>query len=235
MDILGGLRGMSFKGADGQGAGARRWARLAPHGTRRGALLMTTGALLAVALAGCNLSLSGGSSIGGASAQSLNATPWCDQPTISFQDNSQATQQTLTDWGSVKGQLGFTPYLPATLPSGSCLDLVGGAIHDPIFGGRLSVTWVLPTTGPISLSEAPKQGQAPTSPQCAQEQQAGATTTVCIGALGNTNVTIAAHLSTAALQTYFNQLKPTTDWSPSAPTATATAAPTAPTATTSGQ
>ncbi|MFI5278104.1 MAG: hypothetical protein ACHQ1E_12600 [Ktedonobacterales bacterium] len=201
----------------------RAWAWNSANRARVGILGL---ALLALTLAGCSL---GGGSGSANSDQSLNALAWCDQPLISFQDDSQPSQQALTQWGSVKGQLGFTPYLPATLPKDSCLDLVGGSIHDPIFGAHLSITWVLPKTGPISFSEAPKRGAVSTTPQCAQSQQGSDATTVCIGALGDASITIASHLSESALQAYFPKLQPNVDWQPTAPAPTVT-----PTATATG-
>lgn len=199
------------------------------------------GAIVVVALltlAGCSLG-GGGNGSGGSnplsSNQNLNALAWCDQPLISFQDDSQQSQQ-LTSWSAVKDQLGFTPYLPATLPTGSCLDLVGGTIHDPIFGGHLSITWVLPKTGPISFSEAPKRGAVSSTPQCTQGQQGSDATTICIAAVQNTSVTIAAHLSASDIQSYFGSLQANVDWQPTqsaTPATTPTAAPTiSPTATT---
>ncbi len=199
-------------------------------------------ALFALSLAGCSLNL-GTSTVTQSTDQSLSALPWCDAPLISFQDDSQPSQPSLTQWDSVKAQLGFTPYLPTSLPKGSCLDLVGGSIHDPVFGGHLSITWVLPTSGPISFSEAPRRGAAVTAtPQCvtnsptpqatasasatATPQAGGDTTTICIGALGDASVTLASHLSASALQAYYAKLQPNVDWQPTAPAPT-----TAPTAT----
>jgi hypothetical protein len=187
--------------------------------------------LALLALAGCSLSLGGGSGSTNTD-QSLNALPWCDQALISFQDDSQPSQQALTDWGAVKGQLGFTPQLPTTLPKGSCLDLVGGSIHDPIFGAHLSITWVLPRSGPLSFSEAPKRSSVSTKPQCAQSQeQQGSSdaTTICIGTVGDASITIASHMPTATLQNYFSNLQAGVDWQPTAPAPTVT-----PTATATG-
>jgi hypothetical protein len=184
-------------------------------------------ALLTLSLAGCSLGSTGGAPGNGpivAGEQRLNALSWCDRPLISFQDDSQQSQQ-LTQWSAVKDQLGFTPYLPASLPAGSCLDLVGGTIHDPIFGGHLSITWVLPKSGAISFSEAPKRGSVSTTPQCAQSQQGSDATTICIAAVQNTSVTIASHLTASELQAYFGNLQPNADWQPSgAPTPAATTA-----------
>lgn len=188
-------------------------------------------ALLALTLAGCSLGGSGNGSGGSnplSSNQNLNALAWCDQPLISFQDDSQQSQQ-LTSWSAVKDQLGFTPYLPATLPTGSCLDLVGGTIHDPIFGGHLSITWVLPKTGAISFSEAPKRGAVSSTPQCTQSQQGSDATTICIAAVQNTSVTIAAHLSASDIQSYFSNLQANVDWQPTQSATPATTPTTAPT------
>jgi hypothetical protein len=217
---LGGCSGMNARRA-------RAW-----KGAGRAHVVILGLALLALSLAGCSLN-PGASNSGGSGDQSLNALPWCDKPLISFQDDSQPSQPPLTQWNAVSGQLGFTPYLPPSLPSGSCLDLVGGSIHDPIFGGHLSITWVLPKTGPISFSEAPKRGAVSATPQCAQSQQgsdstnATNATTVCIGALGDASVTIASHLAASALQAYFPRLQPNVDWQPTAPTPAATATATA--------
>ena len=216
---------------------AEAWRR-AGTGARRARLAIVGLALLALSLAGCSLNLGSGTSAQ-STDQSLSALPWCDAPLISFQDDSQPSQPSLTQWDSVKGALGFTPYLPTTLPKGSCLDLVGGSIHDPVFGGHLSITWVLPNTGPISFSEAPRRGAAvSTTPQCATSaptpqatssatssatttpQASGDTTTICIGALGDTSVTIASHLTASALQAYYSKLQPNVDWQPSAPAPT---------------
>lgn len=195
-------------------AGATRaWIFSEAGWARRSLLGLALLGLALLALSGCSLT-SGADSSGAVSGQDLSALPWCDQPLISFQDDSQPSQQALTSWSAVKDQFGFTPYLPATLPKGTCLDLVGGSIHDPIFGSHLSITWVAPKTGPISFSEAPKRGSVSAAPQCGQSQQGSAATTICIGALGDASVTIASHLPESALKAYFSALQPNASWEP---------------------
>lgn len=175
---------------------------------------------------------------------------WCDQPNILFQDNSTTDQTELTSWYQVKDQLNFTPYLPPTLPKGSCLALAGGAIHDPIFGGRLSITYELADGTPVSFSEAPKRGNLGDSLQCqasaspATEATPGATpnptagavtttatatpqTMVCIGAVGNTTVTVASRQSESDVRAIFKALKANIDWVPAVATTTATSGATA--------
>lgn len=232
----------------GRREGRGEWwcGRWAPHSS----VVVALAAICALTLGGCGVALGGGSA-SGVSGQSLNTLPWCDQPLISFVDGSKPTQAPITDWNAVKNDLGFTPYLPASLPQGSCLDLVGGSVHDPIFGGHLSVTWVLPKTGPLSFSEAPKRNVTAGAPQCAEAQAipsatpgsaatpsattttppdagAAAATTICIGAQSDTAVTIAAHLPASQVRAYFDHLQPNVNWAPTGPSpvpvATATAA-----------
>ncbi|MEO7000968.1 MAG: hypothetical protein ABI068_04115 [Ktedonobacterales bacterium] len=195
-------------------------------GTSRGStvksLALMLALLLALTLAGCSF---GGDS--NASGRGLTQIPWCDQPLISFQDDSTSAQTLTSDWSSVKTELGFTPYLPPTLPNGSCLDLAGGSIHDPIFGARLSITYTLPSNVSLSFSEAPKRGSLSSSVQYATSSQVSGTT-LCIGSLKDTTITIASNQSQGNVQTLFTQLKPNVDWLP----ATTPATSTAPTATT---
>jgi hypothetical protein len=214
---------------------------------RRGATLAAVGgAMLALAL-GLAACASGQSTASNQLA--LAQVPWCDQPSINFQDDSKLTPATLTDWTSIKGQLGFTPYLPATLPKGTCLALAGGSVHDPIFGGRFLITYYLPGTGPLSFSEAPKNastgGHLASGLQCSESTAsatatpAGATPTasttpaptstptapltICLGTVSDTNISIASAMSPAALQTLYKELQPNVEWVPPTPKTTPTA------------
>src|SRR5579872_1034663 len=202
--------------------------------SRRAPLLSLSVLALAllVALAGCDL-FGGGSNSGGTSnGVSLNQLPWCDKPLVNFQDNSTTNQATLTKWDDVKGQLGFTTYLPATLPKGSCLVLAGGSIHDPIFGGQFKITYDLPNGVPISFSEAPKRDGISSKLTCAQgtsdfgtptatpasqtpaTQTPGSDTSICLGAIANTSIAIASRQSQSDVQSVFNSLKANVDWVP---------------------
>jgi hypothetical protein len=184
----------------------------------------------------------------------LTNVPWCDQPSISFQDDGKLSHPTLTDWSAVKSQLGFTPYLPTALPKGTCLVLAGGSIHDPVFGGHFRITYNLPMVGPLSFSEAPKHtgqagsqsntvkcsgttsGPTPTpakTPTATPSATQSAPLAVCLGVIADTNVSVASAQSTGALESLFNSLQPNVTWVPRvasqrpqpSPTATATAAP----------
>jgi hypothetical protein len=177
-------------------------------------------------LAGCTL-------FGGPSAsgdQSLTQIHWCDRKDISFLDASATNADPLTNWSDVKDQLGFTYYLPSSFPKGTCLVLAGGNIHDAVFnGGTFHITYNLPDSGPIAFSEAPKQPNASTSVQCVQSAQ-DAKINICQGVAGDTSVTIAARLSTDAIQNYYSSLKGNLAWVPAveptaAPSPTVTPTP----------
>ncbi|MGH2486302.1 MAG: hypothetical protein ACRDHE_09840 [Ktedonobacterales bacterium] len=234
--------------------------RVAAHRTLLNRTLLK-GTLLACAL---TLALAACGPFGGDGKQptvstdaSLAQLSWCDQPLIEFQDNSSTSQTVITAWDQVKSQLGFTTYLPTTLPKGSCLVLAGGVIHDPIYGGHLSITYDLPgDQGPISFSEAPKRPNLDTSLQCSQNTPATTTTTatatttpatttptttICLGVIANTSVTIASRETQSQVQALFNSLKANVDWVPAntnqllaTPTPTTGTATAAATATTGG-
>ena len=196
----------------------QRGRALASSGARGLALLV----VIALALAGCSLT---GSSTATATSgpQGLSQLSWCDGPQIIFQDDSSSTQAVISDWSKVQGQLGFTYYLPPTLPYGSCLDLAGGVIHDQIFGGKLDLTYTLPKIGSLTFAEAPKHGEIVTSLQCAVSP-ADSTANICIGSISGATITIAGRDSVSNLQSIFNSLKANVTWLPTnTPTVTPTA------------
>ncbi|MGZ3600672.1 MAG: hypothetical protein ACXWQR_14365 [Ktedonobacterales bacterium] len=182
--------------------------------------------LALVMLAACSPFGGGGTGSDNSNSVTLANTPWCDKPLINFQDDSTTSQATITQWEQVRDQLGFTSYLPKTLPKGSCLALAGGSIHDPIYGGHFSITYILPQTGPISFSEAPKRTNLSDKVQCTQETQKtqqgtptpaaqpNTPSTVCIGAIAKTSITIAARQSSAEVEKLFSTLQANVEWVP---------------------
>ena len=121
--------------------------------------------------------------------------------------------------------------------------LAGGVIHDPIYGGHLSITYDLPgDQGPVSFSEAPKRPNLDTKLQCSQDtQDKQNVTTICLGVINGTSVTIASRQTQSQVQSLFNSLQANVAWVPSSsaqptgtPAATTTSAPATATATTGG-
>lgn len=180
----------------------------------RGAVALACALLLLGALAGCSLFGGGGTKTSAAKAPSLTTLPWCDRPYLNFVDDSTQAQTPINDWSQVKPQLGFTLYLPKTLPKGSCLVLAGGSIHDPIYGAHVSLTWdIAPDMAPLSFSEAPRRG-ASAKPQCESSSQ-DAKVSICLGSIKDTSITIVGRQTTAQLQSVFNALQPDIEWLPS--------------------
>jgi hypothetical protein len=165
----------------------------------------------------------------------LSKLRWCDKPLMVFRNLaasgtpgvSSGNPTTITDWTQVKAQLGFTVYLPATLPTGSCLVSASGTVRDPILGSNFVIGYVLPDHSSITLSQAPQRSQS-TAFQCASADTGGTTkagtpTTpaaaqdpvqFCSGARGSTNIVFSSHGKTDALQQLFNALQPDVDWIP---------------------
>ncbi|GAC1390215.1 MAG: hypothetical protein NVS4B11_06120 [Ktedonobacteraceae bacterium] len=136
------------------------------------------------------------------------------------------SSKTITDWKQVEPSLGFTVFLPATLPQGSCLVSASGTIHDPTFGGIFTIGYVLPNHDALSLSEAPLASQSSTfqcSPSSSETGSKNGTPTpgptvdlvqLCTGVRNMTNIVLSAHGTSTSLQQLFNALQPHVAWVP---------------------
>lgn len=137
---------------------------------------------------------------------------------------------TVTNWSQVEPSLGFTVYLPKTLPTNSCLVSASGTFHDPIFGGSFSIGYLLPDHSSVTLAEAPARNNSlsfqcsPSGNPAPQVPQAGtatptasATTTpllLCTGVRSGTNIVFSARGNQTTLQQFFNNLQPNVSWVP---------------------
>src|SRR5579872_1194467 len=70
------------------------------------------------------------------------------------------TPTTITDWNVVKADLGFSVFLPVTLPRATCLVSAQATVHDPTFGGSFLIGYLLPDHTSITISEAPLTSQS---------------------------------------------------------------------------
>jgi hypothetical protein len=166
--------------------------------------------------------------------QAAPATSTVQSATQSTLGPANGTPTTVTDWNVVKNNLGFTIYLPKTLPTGSCLLNVSGSLRDPIFGSNFTITYVLPDQSSISFSQAPARTQS-TGLQCSVSSSpapAGNGALVapvtpgvtpiptsnsiqlCNGVREKTNIVFSARGTTAALEQFFQALQPNVDWVP---------------------
>jgi hypothetical protein len=157
-------------------------------------------------------------------------------PTLSPTASATVTPSPISDWQQVKENLGFTPYLPAALPAGTCLVSAYGMVNDPIIGGSFTIGYLLPNHSPLSFSETLVSTQSQSTPfQCNVASSAQATPTpatgkggkpvattgttplplqVCTGTRATTNIVFSARGTTAALQQFFNALQPDVTWIP---------------------
>jgi len=156
-----------------------------------------------------------------------NNTPTAGTPTAGSSPTvtSTAVPKTINDWSQVEPNLGFTVYLPGTLPTGSCLISASGTIHDPTFGGIFTIGYLLPNHDSISFSEAPLLSQSQTfqcSPSTADTKTGSGTPTpaatpiqLCTGAREKTSVVLSARGTPNSLQQIFSALQPHVAWVPS--------------------
>ncbi len=164
----------------------------------------------------------------------LAQVPWCGKPVMVFRNLaasgtpgiSSGPATTLTDWVQVKPLLGFTVYLPTTLPNGSCLVSASGTVRDPILGGSFVIGYVLPDHSSLTFSQAPQHAQSVTF-QCNSTATAApktitstpsstpqATVQICSGAHGSTNIVFSISGNTDTSQQFFNTLQPDVNWVP---------------------
>ncbi|GCE19660.1 hypothetical protein [Dictyobacter kobayashii] len=178
----------------------------------------------------------------------LSSLGWCGKPSEIFRDQASDHVQagakstdlgpadgkprTVTDWNTVKSDLGFTIYLPKSLPAGTCLLSVSGSLRDPIFGSNFTITYVLPGQDAMSFSQAPvrvknitfqctvSQGTASTANSTNTHGSASTPTAakepvqLCNGIRDQTNIVFSARGNTSTLQQIFQNLQPDVDWTP---------------------
>jgi hypothetical protein len=135
---------------------------------------------------------------------------------------------TITDWSQVEPNLGFTVFLPAMLPTKTCLLSASGTVHDPIFGGNFIIGYLLPDGSPLSLSEAPMRTNSRdfqcTSPKGVSTPSPGTPGVtpsptqvpilLCTGAKDDTNVVFSMRGSETSLKKLFDALQPNVEWVP---------------------
>lgn len=178
---------------------------------------------------------------------------WCNKPFIVFRDEhapvtvtsggttatatassspvATSSPTTLTNWSQIEPNLGFTVYLPVTLPRGSCLVSASGTLNDPIFGGNFIIGYLLPDNSPLSLSEAPlrtnsqvfqctpSKSESPQIPDKASASTPAASPTktqllLCTGAKNNTSIVFSGRGSETSLKQFFDALQPNVAWVP---------------------
>jgi hypothetical protein len=168
---------------------------------------------------------------------SLPNLRWCGKPLMIFRDEgavaaappSASAPMTIQNWSQVKPLLGFQVFLPASLPTGSCLVSVYGTVHDPILGGSFTIAYLLPDHTSLSLSEAPLHSSH-AGFQCSlaksDSPSAGTFATpgvvnsggmqLCSGIRNTSNIVFSAPWSGAVSQAFFQALQADGQWLPAA-------------------
>ena len=165
---------------------------------------------------------------------SITATTTVGSTITPAETAAPGTPRTIADWSEVEAGLGFTVYLPSTLPGDTCLVNAQATIHDPIIGGSFTIGYLLPDHSALSLSEAPLISQNiafqcntsnEVTPQANNTQKAGTPVVtpsktqevsllLCSGVKDTTNIVISARGSTDRLRQIFNNLQPNVSWIP---------------------
>ncbi len=194
-------------------------------------------------LAGC-LGFDGNTS-GTDSAHSvaLSKLLWCnnkadqtfmnDAPQVTSSSSSTSTESVnetpvAISWNVLKANLGFTLFLPATLPDGSCLLKPFGWVHNASSHNSFIITYVLPDRNSLTIAQTLQTGtnipfQCFVSPD--PSTMKGETPTVapdkklapiqlCSGVRDKTNITFSARWTPKQMQQFFNGLQPDVDWMP---------------------
>jgi hypothetical protein len=199
--------------------------------------------LICSLLAACS-GLGGGASTTGTPTVppvQLSQLRWCGKPLMIFRDEgvqegtpaaSTPTPVTMADWEQVKANLGFTLFLPAALPAGTCVMSAYGTVHDPIFGGSFTISFLLANHDSISLSEAPLRSQniafqcsvaagatpssygAKSGTPAIQSANASSPVQLCTGVREKTNIVFSARGTMQTLQKFFANLQPDVNWVP---------------------
>lgn len=210
--------------------------------------------LISVLLVGCSGLFGGNTSGAGSSVQSvaLSGLPWCNnKPDETFMNDAasvapQATSSSSStstgsaspgpvnetpvaiSWSVLKANLGFTVFLPAMLPDGTCLLKPFGWVHNSSSHNSFIITYVLPDRNSLTIAQTLQTGPN-TSFQCFVSPDPSATkggtptaeagaklvpVQLCSGVREKTNITFSARWTPKQMQQFFNSLQPDVDWMP---------------------
>lgn len=188
------------------------------------------------------------------SAVALSHLQWCDHKRDqTFRDDASAslpytptpatqlgpangTPAALTNWSIVKANLGFSVFLPLTLPAHTCLLSAASVIRHPVIGSNLVLTYMLANHETLTISQAPVlhvqnepfqcssttgNTQKTTENSAATKPASGSTAQsdpvlICSGIRSTTNVVFSAHGTSASLLKLFMSLQPNVNWMPAA-------------------
>jgi hypothetical protein len=169
----------------------------------------------------------------------LSGLPWCNnKPDETFMNDAPQSSSASTgpatgtpvaiSWGALKANLGFTLFLPATLPNSSCLLKPFGWVHNASSHNSFIITYLLPDRNSLTIAQTLQTG--PNMPfQCFVSPDPSALKggtplavpstkrvpiQLCSGVRDKTNITFSARWTPKQMQQFFNDLQPDVDWMP---------------------
>jgi hypothetical protein len=138
------------------------------------------------------------------------------------------TPVALKDWNTLKAHLGFSVFLPAELPAGSCLLSASGSVRNAVSGSNFTLTYLLSDQTSLTLTQVP-QSDKEMPLQCSAMPgitASGSVTSVqgkgtptagvqlCTGTRGKTNITFSVNWNEQKLRQFFEDLQPDENWMP---------------------
>lgn len=147
----------------------------------------------------------------GANDIRLDQVPWCSHPLLVFTDG--VTQMSEATWETARKQTNLTPYLPATLPRGTCVVAGWGGVNSDGYAVTLSVTYRHPHFGTLGFSETPPSvgGPAPNAPPDCRISYG----VLCFGAYSTTEILMdVGHGTVEDVKALFGTLQPIQQWHP---------------------
>ena len=138
------------------------------------------------------------------------------------------TAVALKDWHTLKAHLGFSIFLPAELPAGTCLLSASGSVRNAVSGSNFTLTYLLSDLTSLTLTQVP-QNDKELPLQCSTLpglSASGSVTSVpgkgtatagvqlCTGTRGKTNITFSANWHEQKLRQFFEDLQPNENWMP---------------------
>ncbi len=200
--------------------------------------------IMSVSLVGCSGLWGSKTTEVNSSAQSvlLSELHWCNKSSnATFMDDAATAQNggnlqlglatgtpKAISWSMFKANLGFSIFLPAMLPNGSCLLKPFGWVRNGSSHNSFIITYLLPDQSSLTIAQT-LQTASKTAFQCfvspdpsnmkgttpvVTPEKKQAPVQLCSGVRDSTNITFSARWAPKQMLQFFNSLQPDVNWTP---------------------